>query len=88
MAQDRMQNDDLDRNMGGRQGQGDDLGGGQDFGQQTPGRNPNQQQGQQTGQKGAGQHNQMDDEESFGGGGSKGQGGQGGQKNPGQQQNR
>ena len=84
MGQDRMQNDDLDRNMGGRQGQGDDLGGGQDFGRQTPGRNP---QDQQTGQKGAGQHNQTDDEENFGGG-SKGQGGQGGQKNPGQQQNR
>lgn len=78
MGQDRMQNDDLDRNMGGRQGQGDDLGGGQDFGKQTPGRNP---QDQQTGQKGAGQNKPTDDEEGFGGGGEKG-------RNPGQQQNR
>lgn len=54
MAQDRMQNDDLDRKMN-RSGQDDDLGK-QDFGKQTPGRNP--QQGQQTGQKGAGQHGQ------------------------------
>lgn len=76
MAHDRMTNDDLDRKMG-RSGQEDDLGGGQDFGRQTPGRNPDQQQ---SGQKGAGQQNQ-DDEEDFGGGAGKG-------RNPGQQQNR
>lgn len=77
MAHDRMTNDDLDRNMG-RAGEQDDLGGGQDFGRQTPGRNPNDQQNQQTGQKGAGQHKQTDDEENFGGGsGQKG-------RNPGQ----
>lgn len=74
MAHDRMTNDDLDRNMG-RAGQDDDLGK-QDFGKQTPGRNPDQQ----AGQKGAGQPNQ-DDEEDFGGGAGKG-------RNPGQQQNR
>jgi hypothetical protein len=34
MADDRMKNDDLQRNMGAR-GEGD-----QDFGQQSPGRNP------------------------------------------------
>jgi hypothetical protein len=73
MAHDRMTNDDLDRNMG-RAGQEDDLGGGQDFGKQTPGRNP---QDQQTGQKGAGQHKQTDDKEDFGGGGQSG-------RNPGQ----
>ena len=72
MGQDRMQNDDLDRNMSGRQG--DDLGKGQDFGKQTPGRNP---QDQQTGQKGAGQNKPVDDEEDFGGGGESG-------RNPGQ----
>jgi hypothetical protein len=76
MAHDRMTNDDLDRNMG-RAGQDDDLGK-QDFGKQTPGRNPNDQQ---TGQKGAGQPKQTDDEEDFGGGGKSG-------RNPGQQQNR
>jgi hypothetical protein len=53
MAQDRMMNDDLDRKMG-RSGQDENIGK-QDFGKQTPGRNP--QQDQQTGQKGAGQHN-------------------------------
>ena len=82
MAHDRMTNDDLDRNMGrAGQVQDDEFGGGQDFGKQTPGRNPNQQN-QQSGQKGAGQHNEMDDEENFGGGG-----GQSG-RNPGQGQNR
>ncbi len=81
MPHDRMMNDDLDRNMG-RSGQ-DDEQGKQDFGKQTPGRNP--QQGQQTGQKGAGQHNkpsQAEGEDSeFGGGGgaSKNQAGRTGQ---------
>lgn len=69
MAHDRM-NDDLDRNMG-RAGQEDDFGSGQDFGKQTPGRNPGQgQQGQnqQTGQKGAGQKNNPLEDDDFGGG--------------------
>ncbi|HZN05960.1 MAG TPA: hypothetical protein VFB65_04215 [Pyrinomonadaceae bacterium] len=84
MAHDRM-NDDLDRNMG-RAGQEDEFGGGQDFGQQTPGRNPGQGQGQQgqqgqgqsqqTGQKGAGQKNNPLEDDDFGGGG--GQSGQSG----------
>ena len=66
MAHDRMTNDDLDRNMG-RSGQDDDLSGGQDFGKQTPGRNPNDQQ---TGQKGAGQkNNPADEDDDFGTGG-------------------
>ena len=83
MAQDRMQNDEQNRNMGGRGGQEDDLGGGQDFGQKTPGRNP---QDQQSGQKGAGQKNQPGGgQEDFGQGG--GGAGQGGNK-PGQGQNR
>lgn len=82
MAHDRMKNDDLDRNMG-RAGQDDDLGSGQDFGQKTPGRNP---QDQQTGQKGAGQKNQPGGgQEDFGKGdfGKGGGAGQGG-NNPGQ----
>jgi hypothetical protein len=53
MAHDRMKNEDLDKKMN-RPGQDDEIGK-QDFGKQTPGRNP--QQDQQTGQKGAGQHN-------------------------------
>ena len=78
MAHDRMQNDELDRNMG-RAGQEDDLGSGQNYGQKSPGRNPNEQQ---TGQKGAGQKNQpAGDEEDFGkGGGTE----KGGFNNPGQ----
>jgi hypothetical protein len=79
MAHDRMTNDDLDRNMG-RAGQDDDLGK-QDFGKQTPGRNPNDQQ---SGQKGAGQRKPTDDEENFGTGGGAGKTG----GNPGQQQNK
>ncbi len=66
MAQDRM-NDDLDRNMG-RPGQQDD----QEFGQQSPGRNP--QQDQQTGQKGAGQKNNPLEDDDFGKGGGQDQG--------------
>ena len=70
MAQDRM-NDDLNRNMG-QAGQKDD----QEFGQQSPGRNP--QQGQQAGQMGGGQKkNQLDDDEFSQGGGQSGQSGQG-----------
>ena len=72
MAHDRM-NDDLDRNMGSA-GQKDD----QDFGTQTPGRNPQPQQGQQSGQKGAGQKNNPLEDDEFGGGQSgKGQPGKG-----------
>ena len=69
MAHDRM-DDDRERNMGSA-GQKDD----QNFGQQTPGRNP--QQGQQSGQKGAGQkNNPLEDDDEFGGGQSgKGQSG-------------
>jgi hypothetical protein len=79
MAEDRMQNDDLDRNMG-RAGQDDDFGGEKDY-QKSPGRNPNDQQ---TGQKGAGQKSNVGGEDDqFGtGGGSSGQMGrtpQGGQ---------
>lgn len=82
MAHDRMTNDNLDRNMG-RAGQDDDLGG-QDFGRQTPGRNPNDQQ---SGQKGAGQKNKesglgAEEDDDYGKGGSSGQMGrtpQGGQ---------
>ena len=71
MANDRM-NDDLDRKMG-RAGESDELD--KDFGKQTPGRNPNDQQ---TGQKGTGQNRPSDDLEDsdF----SKG-GGEGGRQN-------
>lgn len=72
MAQDRMMNDDLDRNMN-RSGQDDDLGK-QDFGKQTPGRNP--QQNQQTGQKGQNKPSQAEGEDSdefSGGSGRSGQ---------------
>jgi hypothetical protein len=73
-----MQNDELDRNMG-RAGQEDDLGK-QDFGKQTPGRNP--QHDQQTGQKGAGQKKPLDDEEDdFARGGQSGKPGRTGGQN-------
>lgn len=65
MAQDRMANDDLDRNMG-RAGEQDDAGK-QDFGRQTPGRNPNEAQ------KGAGQNKPLDEENDFGTGGGAGE---------------
>ena len=79
MADDRMKNDDLNRNMGtGREDQ--DFG----QGQQTPGRNPqgDQQQGGQFGQGQQGQQggqrnkpmNEDDDENEFSGGsGQRGQ---------------
>ena len=51
MADDRMRNDDLDRNMGGA-GQNKE-----NFGQQTPGRNKHDDD-LQTGQRGAGQGQQ------------------------------
>jgi hypothetical protein len=76
MAHDRM-NDDVDRNMG-RAGQEDDFGSGQDFGKQTPGRYP---QDQQTGQKGAGQkNNPLEGDDEYGvGGDQSGESGQSGQ---------
>ena len=61
MADDRMRNDDLDRNMGGA-GQNKD-----EFGQQTPGRH--QQDDLSTGQRGGGQGQQNQpkhDEDDFG----------------------
>ena len=66
MAEDRMQNEDLDRNMG-HAGQEDDFGGGQ----QSPGRNPNDQQ---TGQKGAGQKGNFGNEDDEFGAGSESSG--------------
>ena len=81
MAHDRMTNDDLDRNMS-QSGRDDELSG-QDFGRQTPGRNPNDQQ---SGQKGAGQKNKQsglgaeeDDDYGKGGSGQMGRTPQGGQ---------
>jgi len=74
MADDRMRNDDLDRNMGGA-GQKD-----KDYGQQTPGRNKQNDEFSQ-GQRGASQHGEpghMKDD--FGtsekSGGGQGEGGQ------------
>jgi hypothetical protein len=65
MADDRMRNDDLDRNMGGAGQRNKD-----DFGQQTPGRK--QQDDLSTGQRGTGQGQQNqprhEEEEDFGGG--------------------
>ena len=75
MAHDRMMNDDVDRKM--NRSEQDDFGK-QDFGKQTPGRNP--QQDQQGGQKGADQKNKpghTEDENDFGvGGGGAGKTGQ------------
>lgn len=68
MADDRMKNDDLRRDMGGTR---DD----QDFGKQTPGRNPQDDRatgGQQGGQQGKEPRDLEDDEFD---GGSSGQGG-------------
>jgi hypothetical protein len=78
MAQDRMQNDDVDRKMG-RAGQDDDMGK-QDFGKQTPGRSP--QHDQQSGQKGAGEKRPVDDDEFEGG--QSGRSGQSGRTGGGQ----
>ena len=76
MADDKMKNDDRQRNMGGS----DD----QDWkpGQQSPGRNPQggqQSGGQQTGgqQSGKKDNLNMDDDEEFGGGTTGQRGGQG-----------
>ena len=71
MAHDRMTNDDLDRNMG-RAGQDDDLGK-QDFGKQTPGRNPDDQQ---SGKKGANKPAEPAEEDDQYGKGRTPQGGQ------------
>lgn len=73
MAQDKMKNDDVDRKMG-RAGQDDDTGK-QDFGRQTPGRNP--QHDQQTGQKGE-KKNPLDDDELGEGGAHQGRQGESG----------
>ena len=75
MADDRMRNDDLDRNMGGAGHNKDD------FGQQTPGRNK-QDDDLRTGQRGAGQGQENEPrhiKDDFGTSGKKGAG-QGGQK--------
>ena len=81
MADDRMRNDDLDRNMGGAGQRNKD-----DFGQQSPGRH--KQDDLSTGQrdKGQGQHNQpnFEDEDDFGNTGQPG----GGQRDRNQNQNR
>lgn len=77
MADDRMKNDDLQKDMGA--GGRDD----QDWkqGQQAPGRNPQggqQQGGQQGGQQGQQKDRlNIDDDEEFGGGKTGQQGGQG-----------
>jgi hypothetical protein len=78
MADDKMKNDDRQRNMGTTGREDQELGKGQR--QQTPGRNP--QGGQQGGQYGGQQGQQkeprkMDDEEEFGGGATGQRGGQG-----------
>jgi hypothetical protein len=77
MADDRMKEDNLERNMGGTSGEGRDS----DFdkSQQTPGRNPSsgQKGGQQSGQ--GGQQREplgMDDEEDLDAGGASKRGGQ------------
>lgn len=81
MADDRMRNDDLDRNMGGAGQRNKD-----DFGQQTPGRH--QQDDLSTGQrggKGQGQQNQPNiEDDDFGNAGQSG----GGQRDRNQNQNR
>ena len=83
MADDRMKNDDLQRDMRQGGGEGQDWGKG---GQQSPGRNPQGgqqgqpgQQGGQYGQQGGQQKDRknIDDEEEFGGGQGGQQGGQG-----------
>ena len=79
MADDRMKNDDLQRNMGGTKGTE-----GQDYGQQSPGRTD---QGQQGGQQAGGQQpggqfggqkdaRNLEDDEEFGAGGANKAGGQ------------
>ncbi len=83
MADDRMKNDDLNRNMGGNKAEG------QEYSQQTPGRNPQGGGTGQAGQRGAGQQgaqqgaskaprNTEDDDDEFGAGqsGSMNRGGQ------------
>lgn len=69
MADDRMRNDDLDKNMGGA---GQDK---ENFGQQTPGRNK-QDDDLRTGQRGAhqGQDQENEPQDDFGTPGNKGTG--------------
>lgn len=77
MADNRMKDDDLKRDMGNADREG------QDFGKQTPGRNPQggQQGSGQGGQQGGKEPRDLEDDE-FGGGSSGQRGGQdrGGQK--------
>lgn len=54
MADDRMKNDNLDRNMGGAGQKDQDK-----FGQQTPGRNKQEDDEFSTGQRGAGQRGEQ-----------------------------
>ena len=72
MADDRMKNDDLDRNMGGA-GQKDQ----DQYSQKTPGRKQDDEFS--TGQRGAGQHNEPGNMKDDFGGSEKSGGGQGGQ---------
>jgi hypothetical protein len=68
MADDRMKNDDLQRNMGGTRGEE-----GQNVGQQSPGRSgqSNQQGGQQAGSHGgAHQARDMEEDDDLGAGGA------------------
>jgi hypothetical protein len=67
MADDRMRNDDLDRNMGGTGQQKDD------FGKQTPGRNK-QDDDLSTGQRNTGQQNEPKHKDDFGNSGKSGAG--------------
>jgi len=82
MADDKMKQDDLNKNLGGQQGSKQK--------QQSPGRN--QQDDEQFGQRGGGQgstgNRGLEDDEMGQGGGTRGgsnPGGQSGQKNPGSQ---
>ena len=71
MADNRMKDDDLKRDMGNADREG------QDFGKQTPGRNPQggQQGSGQSGQQGGKEPRDLEDDE-FGGGSSGQRGGQ------------
>ena len=72
MADDRMRNDDLDRNMGGAGQQKDN------YGTQSPGRK--QQDDLSTGHRGADQHKDADMDDDFGGSKKSGAGQQGGRQ--------
>jgi len=74
MADDRMKNDDLDRNMGGA-GQKDQG----NYGQKTPGRGQQEDDEFSTGQRGAGQRGEQGHMKDDFGTSEKAGGGQGGQ---------